>query len=56
MSVYNVALRGGGPIGSLVAGALVPVFTAPLVVGVAGILMVTLGLFFLLVNRKIASL
>jgi predicted MFS family arabinose efflux permease len=56
MSVYNVAFRGGVPIGSLVAGSLVPVFTAPVVLGAAGILLVMLGLFFLLFHRKIASL
>ena len=56
MSVYNIAFRGGGPIGNLLAGALVPIFTAPMVLGVAGILLVALGLFFLLVHRKIASL
>ncbi|MCW5978009.1 MAG: MFS transporter [Bryobacteraceae bacterium] len=56
MSVYNVAFRGGVPIGSLLTGALVPIFTAPLVLGVAGVLMVFLGLYFLLVHRRIAAL
>ena len=31
MSVYNVAFRGGMPVGSLVVGALVKQFTAPVV-------------------------
>lgn len=56
MSVYNVAIRGGGPIGSLLVGTLAPVFTAPAVLGVAGVLMVTMGLFYLLIHRKIAYL
>ena len=56
MSVYNVAFRGGMPIGSLITGTLVPIFTAPLVLGTAGVLLSILGLFFLLVHRKIARL
>ena len=29
MSVYNVAFRGGMPVGSIVLGRLIPVFSAP---------------------------
>ena len=32
ISVYNVAFRGGMPVGSLVVGALVKQFTAPVVI------------------------
>ena len=56
MSVYNVAFRGGMPLGSLLAGVLVPHFTAPVVVAVNGIILTAVGLYFLLVHRKIASL
>jgi predicted MFS family arabinose efflux permease len=56
MSVYNVAFRGGMPIGSLATGSLVPVFSAPFVLACNGILLSALGLYFLLVHRKVASL
>jgi predicted MFS family arabinose efflux permease len=56
MSVYNVAFRGGMPIGSLVTGYLVPKFTAPIVLAVNGALLFALGLYFLLVQRKVAKL
>jgi MFS family permease len=56
MSVYNFAFRGGMPIGNLVAGRLVLVFSAPVVLGVNGLLLVCLGLYFLLVQRRVAAL
>ncbi len=56
MSVYNVAFRGGMPIGSLVTGTLVPMFTAPLVLGISGLLLGALGCYFLFVHRRIAAL
>jgi predicted MFS family arabinose efflux permease len=56
MSVYNVAFRGGMPMGNLLSGWLVPVFTAPVVLGVNGVLLVLLALYFLLVQRRLASL
>lgn len=56
MSVYNVAFRGGMPIGSLMIGWLVPIYTAPNVLAVNGLLLIALGLFFLLVERRIAEL
>lgn len=56
MSVYNVAFRGGMPIGSLVTGMLVPVFGAPAVLGVAGGLLVLLGVYFMLGHREMARL
>lgn len=56
MSVYNVAFRGGMPVGSLVVGALIPKFTAPIVLAVDGALLVGLGIYFLLAHRKIATL
>ena len=56
MSVYNVAFRGGMPVGSLVVGALVRQFSAPKVIAWNGILLAILGLYFLLVHRKVATL
>ena len=56
MSVYNVAFRGGSPFGSLVVGALVKEFTAPRVIACNGVLLAILGLYFLLVNRKVVAL
>jgi MFS family permease len=56
MSIFNLALRGGGPVGSVIAGALIRKFHAPVVIAGAGGLMVCVGLFFLTVNRRIASL
>jgi predicted MFS family arabinose efflux permease len=56
MSVYNVAFRGGMPFGSLIMGALVDKFSAPNVVACNGVLLTILGLYFLLVQRKVATL
>ena len=56
MSVYNVAFRGGMPFGSLLTGWLVPVWTAPVVLAVNGVVLVSLGLYFLLVQRRVAAL
>lgn len=56
ISIYNAAFRGGMPMGNLVTGWLVPIFTAPVVLAVNGLLLVLLGLYFLLVQRKVATL
>jgi predicted MFS family arabinose efflux permease len=56
MSVYNFAFRGGMPLGNLLSGWLVPIFTAPMVLRVNGILLVALALYFLLVQRRVATL
>jgi predicted MFS family arabinose efflux permease len=56
MSVYNVAFRGGMPMGNLLSGWLVPIFTAPVVLGVNGLLLVVLALYFLFVQRRLAAL
>jgi predicted MFS family arabinose efflux permease len=56
MSVYNVAFRGGMPMGNLLSGWLVPIFTAPVVLGVNGVLLVALALYFLFVQRRLAAL
>ncbi len=57
MSVYNLAFRGGMPIGNLLMGSLlIPLFgIAPAVAG-AGSALVALALFFLTVQRRVAAL
>jgi predicted MFS family arabinose efflux permease len=56
MSVYNCAFRGGMPMGNLLSGWLVPMFTAPIVLGVNGLLLILMALYFLLVQRRVAAL
>ena len=56
MSVYNFAFRGGMPMGNLLSGWLVPLFTAPVVLSVNGALLVLLALYFLFVQRRLAAL
>ncbi len=56
MSVYNVAFRGGMPMGNLLSGWLVPVFTVPVVLGVNGFALVLLAVYFLLLQRRLAAL
>jgi predicted MFS family arabinose efflux permease len=56
MSVYNVAFRGGMPMGNLLSGWLVPMFTAPVVLGVNGFLLIMVGLYFLVLQRRVAAL
>jgi predicted MFS family arabinose efflux permease len=56
ISVYNVAFRGGMPVGSLVVGALIKQFTAPVVLAWNGVLLTILGLYFIFVQRKVATL
>jgi predicted MFS family arabinose efflux permease len=56
MSVYNFAFRGGMPMGNLLSGWLVPMFTAPIVLGVNGLVLVVVALYFLVVQRRVAAL
>ncbi len=56
MSVYNVAFRGGMPMGNLMAGRLVELFTAPVVLAVNGVVLMGVALYFLMVHRRIAAL
>jgi len=56
MSVYNVAFRGGMPMGNLLSGWLVPIFSAPVVLGVNGGLLIVVALYFLLLQRRLAAL
>jgi MFS family permease len=56
MSVYNFAFRGGMPMGNLVTGWLVPMFTAPVVVAANGLLLVAVAVYFLIAQRRVAEL
>ncbi len=56
MSVYNCAFRGGMPIGNLLSGWLVPMFTAPMVLGINGLILAMVALYFLFVERQVADL
>jgi predicted MFS family arabinose efflux permease len=56
MSVYNVAFRGGMPMGNLLSGWLVPLFAAPVVLAVSGFGLILVALYFLLIQRKVAAL
>jgi predicted MFS family arabinose efflux permease len=55
MSVYNCAFRGGMPMGNLLSGWLVPVLTAPVLLGVNGLLLVLIALYYLLWERRVAA-
>jgi MFS family permease len=56
MSVYNFAFRGGMPLGNLMTGWLVPMFSAPVVLAVNGVLLMMVALYFLVVQRRVAAL
>jgi predicted MFS family arabinose efflux permease len=56
MSVYNCAFRGGMPMGNLLSGWLVPMFTAPLILAINGFLLIGMALYFLLIQRRVARL
>jgi predicted MFS family arabinose efflux permease len=56
MSVYNVAFRGGMPLGSLMAGKLIPLLTVSVTIAIGGAVLALLGMYFLLVHRRIAAL
>jgi MFS family permease len=51
VSIYMVALRGGGPIGGLVAGALADLFTAQHVMAVNGVLLALIAGWILAFRR-----
>jgi len=56
MSVYNVAFRGGMPVGSIFIGAIIQRHSAPPVIAVNGVLLILLASYFLFINRRIAGL
>jgi MFS family permease len=47
MSIYMLAFRGGMPLGSLVSGYLATLITAPYVLGINGVLLVLVAIYFL---------
>jgi hypothetical protein len=56
MSVYNVALRNGMPVGGLIVGARVKEYTATVMLTVNGVLLALLECYFLVFHRKVAAL
>jgi predicted MFS family arabinose efflux permease len=56
MSVYNVAFRGGMPVGNLLLGSLVPRFGVSMTIACAGGMLSVVALYFLLVHRRIANI
>jgi MFS family permease len=56
ISVYNFAFRGGMPMGNLLAGQLVPLYGAPTVLAANGVILVAVALYFLLAQRRVATL
>jgi predicted MFS family arabinose efflux permease len=56
MSVYNVAFRGGMPLGSLLSGLLIHHTSASTVMAANGVVLVILALSFLVGGRKLSKL
>jgi len=56
MSVYNVAFRGGMPIGAVISGYIAQKSSVSLVLGLNGVLLVILALYFLLIQKKLSKL
>jgi predicted MFS family arabinose efflux permease len=56
MSVYNVAFRGGMPVGSLITGKLISWYSAPFAIAVNGALLAVIGAYFLFVHRRVAKI
>lgn len=56
MAFYNVAFRGGMPLGSLLSGVLIKNTSAPAIMALNGVFVVVLSLYFLAVHRKVSQL
>lgn len=56
MSVYNVAFRGGMPLGSLVSGYLIKMSSAPAIMAGNGLLVLIVAFYFLIAVRKLVKL
>ena len=56
MSVYNVAFRGGMPLGSAICGYLIKQTSVPVIMAGNGVLVVLLAAYFLLVQKKLTKL
>lgn len=52
MSVYSLAFRAGIPLGALALGKLIPLFGVTRALSGAGVALVVVSLYFLLVNRE----
>jgi predicted MFS family arabinose efflux permease len=55
MSIYNIAFRGGMPIGSLITGRLVEDYAARPVIAGEGVILVFIGLSLLVFNRRLMA-
>jgi MFS family permease len=56
MSIYMLAFRGGMPLGSLVSGYLATFIGAPKVIGINGVLLVVVAVYFLVRNHGVRDL
>jgi MFS family permease len=56
MSVFNLSFRGGGPVGTLLVGGLIPLFGVSATLASSGSILVALALFFLILHRGVAAL
>jgi MFS family permease len=58
MSVYNLAVRGGGAIGPLIFGSLMEELAIParFVIGGAGVALFLMGLYYFTFNRRVTEL
>lgn len=56
MSVYNVAFRGGMPLGSVISGLLIKQTSAPAIMEGNGFLVILLAAYFLLARGKLTKL
>jgi predicted MFS family arabinose efflux permease len=56
MSVYNCAFRGGMPMGNLVSGWLVPIYSAPVVLSVNGVVLMLLSAYFFVTRSRVTAL
>ena len=56
MSVYYIAFRSGMPLGNLAVGWLIPMYSAPIVLAVDGLLLVVLGSYVFLAQPRVAAL
>jgi predicted MFS family arabinose efflux permease len=52
MSVYNLAFRAGIPLGALTLGKLIPVFGVSTALSAAGLMLVAVSAYFLLIRRQ----
>lgn len=56
MSVYNVAFRGGMPIGSLIAGVLIKQTSVPIIMMGNGLVVILTALYFVVWQKKLLKL